>query len=880
MANIIKQLPSKSEEILLLAYRDLIAFGKLFMPGDFMKSPTPPFHYEIGDELISDSNKPCAIIIPRGHAKTSISLEETIVCESGPKKVKDVLIGDSVYGSDGQLKEIVGLSDIELRESYKITMADGREIIVSDDHIFTVRDQCPQAVDKCHYHDMCAEEIYATFKRKAGKYYRNRWSIDNHAPLEYPEKKYNIDPYLIGLVIGDGSVTSPTGFTVLHGHIDDLAEYQEYINEKTSIRPPSKNKSPWNRQLSIYGVGPRMLENDMRYSCKDKRIPDHYKYGSISQRKELLAGLMDTDGSTASGVTYYCTISPALAKDVTDLVRSLGGNAKCTFRENDYSGFYDIQIRTSFCPFRLNRKKDAWFAPKRDFYTSIVDVTPAGKKFCRCIEVDSEDHLFVAGDYILTHNTLVKGSIVRDFCFQHFAKQWGLTEEDPMNLFYGWVSSNQKKSKNNVSYVRMHLKHNEKLHYYFGSQLGNFRVDNQEDIVTGYGDRLLSSSNLTSMRGDTLATIEKGALRYSRVFIDDAENEENTRTQNARDKIKDNIMNGIYPAIEKKKPGCRLFLIETPVHFDAFAQNILDKWAQVQKAGPEAIEEFAWKVISHKATQPDGSVLWPGYMSREVLDNIKQTYADSPRGIAGYYQEYELEVQNYETALWNRKHIKYHKGSYRNEDGQNILLIDGERVPVNTFIGCDPATDIETKNSDYSVIMAIAVDRENNVYVLEYERHRNIPTKGIERGDGTVDGKLGVVDYILDLYKKYNCKQGTVEDVAMNRTIFQTLNEVRRSRNVWDMVITPEKPGGRDKLNRIYSGLGSRFSAGAIYVRDSHFDLIDEILKFGPKMAHDDTIEALYYACKYAHPPRGLVKDAETAKYTKAKRKPKSWIVA
>jgi hypothetical protein len=478
--------------------------------------------------------------------------------------------------------------------------------------------------------------------------------------------------------------------------------------------------------------------------------------------------------------------------------------------------------------------------------------------------------------------TLVKASIIRDFCYAHFAHQWGLTDLKPENLFYGWCSTSQKKSQNNVAYVRLNLKHNEKLRFYFGDQIANFSRDNQEDIITGYGDRLMSGSNLVSFRGDTLATMESGAVRYSRVLIDDAENEENTRTLNSREKLSDNIMNGIYPAIEKNRPGCRMFFIATPVHYDAFAQRILDKWAQVQKDGQESIDSYAWKVITYRATQPDmpGGVLWNSYLPRTKLDEIKQVYIDTPgKGVAGYYQEYELEVQSRENALWRREHLKFWDGYYTHMEGQNYLYMDNVYVPVNCFGGCDPATDIETKDSDFSVILNIAVDALNNVYVLEYERHRSIPTIGL-KVKGELDGKKGVVDYIVELYDKYKNASSTVEDVAMSRSIFQSLNQYRKEHNRFDLAVIPEKPGGREKINRIYSGLNNRFASGSIYIKEAHYDLIDEILKFGPKMAHDDTIEALYYACRYAYPYKGVGREEDQKGLKRRKREAKSWVIS
>jgi len=455
--------------------------------------------------------------------------------------------------------------------------------------------------------------------------------------------------------------------------------------------------------------------------------------------------------------------------------------------------------------------------------------------------------------------TLVKAKIVRDLCFAKKAKEWGFKDEED-DYFFGWVSSNQKKSKNNVAYVKLHLEHNEVINFYFGREgYGNLKGEtwNQEDLITAYGDRLVSSSNLTSMRGDTLATIKSGALRYSGVFVDDAENEENTRTQLSREKIVDNIMNGILPAIEKTQTGCRLFFIGTPVHYDCMIQNVLDKWEQVQKDGQETIDKFAWKVMTYPVNQPNrpGGVLWNSYMPRTRLDEIKQTYIDSPQGVEGYYQEYELQVQSMENALWTRKHLKFHDYQYHWRDGRSWLSVGGLLIPVNCFLGCDPATDIDTKTSDFSVIMIIAVDVNNNVYVLEYERHRSIPTVAARDHTGEIIDRMGVVDYIIDLYNKYHCESGTVEDVAMNRSVFQALNERKRQLNDWNISIVPEKPGGTAKASRIYSGLSSRFSQGLIHIREQQYDLINEIIKFGAKMSHDDTIETLYYACRYAFPP-------------------------
>ena len=140
-------------------------------------------------------------------------------------------------------------------------------------------------------------------------------------------------------------------------------------------------------------------------------------------------------------------------------------------------------------------------------------------------------------------------------------------------------------------------------------------------------------------------------------------------------------------------------------------------------------------------------------------------------------------------------------------------------------------------------------------------------------------GKKGVVDYIMDMHEKYSCVSSTVEDVAMNRSIFQSLNERRRLENKYNIGVIPEKPGGTNKRNRIYSGLSGRFSTGNVYLKENMFDLINEIITFGPKMAHDDTIETLYYAQLHAFPPNMRQNESKKDWY-KPKKRAKSWVIA
>lgn len=453
---------------------------------------------------------------------------------------------------------------------------------------------------------------------------------------------------------------------------------------------------------------------------------------------------------------------------------------------------------------------------------------------------------------------LTKASILKDFVF---------CPSDDM-LFYAWVSATQKLAVGNMDYIKYHLENNEKILYFFGQQKG--RKWTEEDIELTNGCKLISKSNVTGIRGG--AKLHK---RYDLIILDDFEHEENTLTKESRDKNANLVTAVVYPALEPETG--RIRVNGTPVHYDSFINNLLINSAKA-KADKK---DFAWKVITHKALDENNNFLWASFFTPKIMEQKKKFYYDSGQP-SKFYQEYFMQVQSEEDAIWRQEDITTFNGyvEYDEETSINYLILENQdKIPINCFIGCDPATDIDTKTSDFSVIMVIGIDVNRNVYCLEYERHRSIPTLGSKYQGAADIKKMGVVDYIIDLYEKYNCVSATVEDVAMNRSVFQSLNEERKRLNKFSIAVIPQKPGGHQKRNRIYSGLNGRFSMGLMHLRKNMFDLTNEIVTFGAKMAHDDTIEALYYACLHSFPP-DFKHNKKERKWFKQKRKPKSWIVA
>jgi hypothetical protein len=137
----------------------------------------------------------------------------------------------------------------------------------------------------------------------------------------------------------------------------------------------------------------------------------------------------------------------------------------------------------------------------------------------------------------------------------------------------------------------------------------------------------------------------------------------------------------------------------------------------------------------------------------------------------------------------------------------------------------------------------------------------------------------GIVDYIFDYAKFYNPTLFTIEDTSMSKPIFQAIRAEMRRRNEFIIPFKEEKPGTRmSKRDRIQEILAQRFAVGQVHIKKMHYDLHREIMTFGPRMAHDDTIDALAYACKYAHPPTGLHESKDG--WYKKKPQARSWITA
>lgn len=349
----------------------------------------------------------------------ALSLDSTVYTDQGPSCIGHCKVGDEIFGPDGKLCTITEKSEIFHRPMYKITLADGRELKVSDDHINSILFKHNNYVNGTPYEhlDITTKDLLQLprwFVNKKTGYKTPRLWIENTAPVEYSEKELPIDPYTLGLLLGDGHYHSSDYSLKLTGKREDLEYYHTQIPYEVGCIDQSKDSEV--DTVTIKGLSKAYQHLGLHGTkASTKFIPDIYKIGSIEQRLSLLQGLIDTDGSIAKGKrgSRFMTTSAKLAEDVMELVRSLGGTASCGISHKAGEGsqfnrnhdLFRVNIHLNMPTARLPRKV-AKLVPNVDSgKVAIIDIESIEMEESQCIRVDNESHQFLTSNYTRTHNT-------------------------------------------------------------------------------------------------------------------------------------------------------------------------------------------------------------------------------------------------------------------------------------------------------------------------------------------------------------------------------------------------------------------------------------------------------------------------------------------
>lgn len=324
----------------------------------------------------------------------------------GRRVWKDIQIGDTLFAPDGSITKVIDIPFDEEHDVYKMTLQDGRSVYTTLEHLWKINKN-GENWNKLY----TTEEI---LKSKSP----NRFAIEVSEGVEYRYKEIPIEPYLLGLMLGDGAFTISKGNQAqLSSRAEDVLVYQKILGRP--FKRVGNTEMSWLIDYPKFGEKAKILGLHDKIS-DTKFIPDCYKYNSREVRLELLAGLLDTDGSVHdSGRPEFYTTSKQLALDVCWIARSLGYNAtywtrspKYTYKGERKEGklCYTVYIYTNDLLFKLPRKNSLCGkrGPKLDSRvnkTSVKSIEFSHRERCKCVTVDREDGLFLIGDFITTHNS-------------------------------------------------------------------------------------------------------------------------------------------------------------------------------------------------------------------------------------------------------------------------------------------------------------------------------------------------------------------------------------------------------------------------------------------------------------------------------------------
>jgi phosphate starvation-inducible PhoH-like protein len=232
-------------------------------------------------------------------------------------------------------------------------------------------------------------------------------------PVEFVKSdKQEIDSWTMGYILGNGSSKNYNLIISVGSH--DFEEILSKIDQDVIMSYRCKPDGVYD--ISVNKEHRKFYNLLDLHNVKSiaKWIPDEYKHGAIVQRKALLAGLLDSDGTCANNKLRFSSSSKKLIDDVAWLVRSLGGIASISFnnREDRKNIEYSLQIRTPFNPFSLKRKADQYKVLPTDICANkrIVKAEYIGIQTGKCISVDSEKNLYLTRDFTVTHNTYIAAS--------------------------------------------------------------------------------------------------------------------------------------------------------------------------------------------------------------------------------------------------------------------------------------------------------------------------------------------------------------------------------------------------------------------------------------------------------------------------------------
>jgi len=354
------------------------------------------------------------VLQPRQTGKC-LDLNTPILTENGWKTMGTLELKDKIYSDEGKLCNITHIWETyKDKKCYELIFSNGEKIVADEDHNWFTQTSYERNSNK-------------PGKKRTTKELLKRITINKKHPqplhrikkcpyLDFPEQKLDIDPYLLGLWLGDGS-SYCSDLTVGK---QDREEFENQLKQRNiTYNIKSVFRDNFGKIHSEYYNF--HIDNIAKYITSyniraNKHIPEIYLKSSHEQRLELLRGLMDTDGSTTMMMNTFYNTNKIIIDNVVDLLKGLGCiNYKVSCRKNYCNGkqvkdVYRITFKLNDWCFNLPRKrlKQSIVNSDKTNYIYIRDIKEVPSRPVRCITVDAPNSMFLCGKGLIpTSNTTI-----------------------------------------------------------------------------------------------------------------------------------------------------------------------------------------------------------------------------------------------------------------------------------------------------------------------------------------------------------------------------------------------------------------------------------------------------------------------------------------
>lgn len=373
----------------------LINFAR-YMQSDLALEPFHVVYYTLLDMFAHGKIRKMIVQQPPQHGK-EISDNQIVATTKGLKKHGDLIVGDYVFGRDGTPVKVLWVSE-KTRSEYVVSFSDGAKIECHGNHEWTVYNRFRQKEETIETKHMASSTIYNGDGKRGSRY---KYHVDSNVCVMFDSRNVDLDPYVLGAWLGDGD--SSCGIIHIGNNDVEIIGNSTYKFKESKGTTTRKFYSP---ELNL------LLKNNGL--IKNKHIPDMYKYNSVEVRKNVIAGLIDTDGYVyhRNGRITISNTNKRIIDDAAFILRSLGQSVVvCEFKPRvSSSGIVGKKIVYQLCfnptmtfPTKVKRKKITKLSINKK--RAIVSIErKEGLGYGNCIQV--EGGIYLVGDtFIPTHNS-------------------------------------------------------------------------------------------------------------------------------------------------------------------------------------------------------------------------------------------------------------------------------------------------------------------------------------------------------------------------------------------------------------------------------------------------------------------------------------------